>query len=232
MNWQELKWKIKSISFIGKTYDMIIGNRKVDRIERAKREALHSMGYDLAEKIDRELSKCDVMFFMDFGTLLGIVRSGKFIGHDCDMDYGLYLTEKFTWEDLQTVMCSIGLEKAGQHRIGDTIVEQTYARGELTVDFFSHFNDGANNFVYGFFKKEGKKYFSSHERSVGEMKIHSVLETKEINIDGRKFTIPSESEKYLESIYTSTWRMPNPNWKDEDSPAWRERTDLIGFHDE
>lgn len=232
MNWKEIKAKIKGISIIGKTYDKVYGNKKVMRIQEKKRAALHKNGYDLAEKIEKVLSKCDVTFFMDFGNLLGVVRSGHFISHDFDMDYGIYITEQFTWDNLGEELKKIGLNKICQFTVNGAIIEQTFAAGELTVDFFNHFDDEKNCIAYVFFRKEDETYQSIYERSVAEYKMFKFNGTKKYHAAGKVFTIPNEPEKYLESIYTENWRTPNPKWTPEQSPARNIRNDLIGILEE
>lgn len=232
MNWKEIKAKIKSISFIRNTYDKVYGNKKVMKIQEKKREALHKKGYDLAEKIEGVLSKCDVTFFMDFGNLLGVVRSGHFISHDFDMDYGIYITEQFTWDNLGAELEKIGLKKICQFTVNGEIIEQTFAAGELTVDFFNHFDDEKNCIAYEFFRKKDEVYQSVYERSVAEYKMYKFNGTKKHHAAGKVFTIPNEPEKYLESIYTENWRISNPEWTPEQSPAWNIRDDLIGILEE
>ncbi len=229
MIWKEFKAKIKSISCIGKMYDSIYGNKKVQRIMDKKREALHKSGYDLADKIEKELSIYNVKYFIDFGNLLGIIRTGKFINHDLDMDYGIYITPSFTWKDLETALSHIGLRKLSQYLIDGQIIEQTYSYNELTVDFFNHFDDDKNCISYVFFKKDGHTYNSIYERSVSELKMFKFDKTKKLTTEDLTFTIPDEPEKYLASIYTEEWRIPNPNWIAENGPAWHERDDLIGI---
>lgn len=229
MNWKEIKAKVKSVPIIGNIYDRLYGNKKVKRIQEEKRELLHKNGYDLAEKIENVLFGCNVMYFMDFGNLLGIVRSGHFISHDFDMDYGIYITEQFGWNDLESVLGSIGLKKVSQFTLNGKITEQTYAFNELTVDFFNHFEDEENNIAYIFYKKKSKIYNSIYERSVAVLKMYKFHGTKKIQTEGKTFTIPNEPEKYLASIYTEDWRVPNPNWVSEKGPSWNARDDLIGI---
>lgn len=232
MNWKEIKARIKSIPLIGNTYNLLYGNRKTARIIQKKRELLHSEGYDLAGRIDDALTNRNVLFYLDYGSLLGIVRSGRFIGHDYDMDYSIYITEDFGWNDLEKVMLGLGLKIAHQFRLNGVITEQTYAFGALTVDFFGHFDDDKNSIAYLYYKKKNKVYHSVCEWNVAEIRAKKIAGTKRIKADGRIYTVPDEAEEYLASIYTDNWRVPNPNWESDKGPAWNDREDLIGIYDE
>ncbi len=232
MNWKEIKARVKCIPFIGNTYDLIYGNKKTERLINKKRELLHGEGYDLAEKIDSSLSKYDVDYYLDYGSLLGIIRSNHFIGHDYDLDYSIFITEHFGWDDLEKIMNELGLRKAHQFRLNGVITEQTYAFGALGVDFFGHFDDDNNSITYIYYKKKGKVYNRVDEWDVAELRARKVRNTKTIVIDGRKYTIPDEAEEYLASVYTDKWRIPDPNWKSDEGPAWNEREDLIGIYDD
>lgn len=228
MNWKELKAKIKNISFIGNAYNCIIGKRKVAKIWDAKRKLLPQKGYDLAERIEHVLSEHNVNYYMDFGSLLGIIRSNGFLNNDTDIDYSIYISSDFGWDDLEKLMSSIGMKKKHQYVMEGSITEQTYEQDMLTVDFFAHFDNEKNSIEYVYFLKQGKKYKSVYERSVAELKMYKVCGTKKIIVRDKEFTIPEEPEKYLESIYTENWRTPDPNWDPEKGPAWNELESAVG----
>ena len=226
MNWKELKGKVKSIPFIGGMYNALYGNRKVQRIYDSKVKLLKENGYDLAERIEDILSSQNVSYYMDFGSLLGITRSKQFIGHDTDIDYSIFISDQFGWEDLERVLTEGGLKKANQCMIKGVITEQTYTFDGISVDFFGHFDDDDNSIVYICYAKKGKKYSSIYDRDVAELKMFKVCKTKKISVNGKMYTVPEDAEKYLESIYTANWRTPDPNWISEKGPAWIERKDL------
>ena len=45
---------------------------------------------------------------------------------------------------------------------------------------------------------------------------------KTMKINDMIVHVPNEPEKYLASIYTENWRVPDPNWKSELGPSWNE----------
>jgi len=51
-----------------------------------KRSAIQKYGFDVLDHIHAVLEKEGIVFFLDFGTLLGIVREGRFIDHDVGLD--------------------------------------------------------------------------------------------------------------------------------------------------
>lgn len=216
-----LKKRIKSIYIVEKIYDFVYGNRKVNKINKAQRDLLQKEGFHLVELIEKVLSQYSVKYYLDFGSLLGMVRDGKFMDYDNDLDYSIYIGDEFTWEMLEKAMASIGLKKFCQYKYKEQIVEQTYSFGKLTVDFFNHHDDEKHSIVYWFYKDKKRKYNSLDERSVVEDRYFKVKETKPLKINGLIFTAPAEYDEYLSSIYTSSWRIPDPNWNPENGPDSR-----------
>ena len=43
--------------------------------------------------------------------------------------------------------------------------------------------------------------------------------TRILKIDEGNVPVPVEAEAYLEDLYGSSWRIPDPNWKEGSEPA-------------
>lgn len=232
MNIAELKKRIKSIPGVELIYNAVYGNRKVKRINEQQRELLQSEGKKLVEAIEKALSQQSVKYYLDFGSLLGMIRDKKFMDYDNDIDYSIYIGEGFSWTDLENVMQGIGLKKYRQYKYKNQIVEQTYSFGKLTVDFFSHHDDEKNSIIYWFFRDKEKKYHSLDERSVAEDRYFKVDKTKSVTINGLTVTVPVEYDAYLSSIYTKNWRIPDPNWDPKDGPDTRILEGEVGIRED
>ena len=75
MNFYKLKMQIKHIPCVDYLYGKLIGNRKVIDMEKRKKEALKMEGAGITQEIFDILSKSEARYFVDMGTLLGIVRN-------------------------------------------------------------------------------------------------------------------------------------------------------------
>ncbi|MDY6063075.1 MAG: hypothetical protein SPI53_04740 [Erysipelotrichaceae bacterium] len=229
MNIKKIKYRLKNISFIGKTYEKFIGSKKVKKIENERRKSLKNDGLKNIAIIESALSESGVRFFLDFGSLLGIIRDRKFMEWDSDIDYAVYINDEFTWDKLEEILKGCGMKKLKQFRYNDEITEQTYINGKLTIDFFNHTEDEKNSYTYVYFNKKGIKYKNDNEYSVSKLCMYKVKGIKIININETDIHIPDEPEKYLASIYTDGWKIPNPNWVAEKGPSWNEIENAIAY---
>lgn len=201
-------------------YKKVLGG-KVNRYVLSDRiDDVQNNGMNIIMEITHCLENCNVDFFVDNGTLLGIVRNNKLISWDYDVDFGIFITESFSWDDLETQMNKIGFTKDHQFRYKSIVTEQTYKRGEMYIDFFGHINDETTTSFYCFYKKEGMLYSMDNELSVMELKTVKITGTVKKELDNDDYVyIPIESEEYLAGIYGETWRIPNPNWISGSGPA-------------
>lgn len=92
MDFQTLKYKIKSLPLVGSTYDALIGNRKVERIKAARKAALKEYGNDVLQAVGEVMDELRVDWYVDYGSLLGIIRDGHFIEYDDDLDFAFFLS--------------------------------------------------------------------------------------------------------------------------------------------
>lgn len=229
MNKYMLKSLLRNIPVLGDLYVRSIGSKRKERIESEKRAAVQKSGMSAVREVEKALGSTGVKFFLDFGSLLGIVREQKFMDHDNDLDYGIYINERFTWADLEAELVKHKLKKVRQGMFMDQITEQTYRFDDsnLLIDFFYHWKaDGYDN-TYVFFMKSGRKY-QYPTCSVSRLEMYSFDGVQTVLLQGVKFRIPMEPEKYLASIYSENWRIPDPNWVSEKGPAWNEIPNALG----
>lgn len=184
-------------------------------VEKRKKEGLHELGYTYMKKINEVLDKNGFKYFITYGTLLGIIREGQFMGHDNDIDMGIIYDENFSWDKLEEALREIGMHKKHQFTLEGEITEQTYSYNKLSVDFFMYENFDANHQVsYVYFRQETGRY----EDATFEVARHITKKIEKIEkVETLKgeFSIPENSEEFLAEIYGSEWRVPQPNWKPE-----------------
>ena len=193
-------------------YRNTFGKLKTKYYFDAQKKALQRNGNLLMQKIDSALEDKGARFFIDCGTLLGMVRDQKLIAHDRDMDYGIYFDDKFTKEMLDEAMLSIGMKKHREFYFRGRPVEVSYSNGLTNIDFFDHIEDDEFSKVYAFYRDVEKKYPSDKHYSVLEMRRKLITGISRVNISGMDVNIPENAEEYLESAYTENWRIPDPTW--------------------
>lgn len=202
----------KQIRFIYEPYKKI----KISYVNKKKIKGLHNNGVEIINSVENALTDYNLVFFADYGTLLGIIREHDFIKWDNDLDYGIIVDENFDWKNFEKHMNKYGFNKIREFSLIEKTKEQTYRKGKsvLTVDFFAKIYENNDFVTYGFFKKKNYKYNSEQDYHVKRAKCTKVKNTKRVPFLGTYVTIPNNSEEYLTSIYTKNWRTPDPKWDD------------------
>lgn len=191
-----------------------IVKKKKEKSDLKKMNDLRQNGLIVLKDIESLLSNSQFIFFVDFGTLLGAVRNNDLIKWDNDIDFGLLYNDHFSWEDFETILNKIQLKKIRQFVLDGQITEQTYRRGHLTIDFFLHVNNEQYSQCYGYYRKEGYIYNSMYEYHTKSAHFSRIEKPIKGRIRDIEVSIPGNAEEYLESVYTSDWRIPNPKWSD------------------
>ena len=198
-----------------------LNQRRWDKNAAAAKQALTEQGMQVVEEIENALAGQNVKYFISWGNLLGLVREGHFIKYDNDIDYSIFIDDNFTWEMLEKCMNDAGYKKVRQYSLGGKISEQTYKKGILPVDFFGCRIEGDHTVSYDFFRKDDYTYASKEEMHVLETRYARIDEVKKETYEGVEITVPADPIKYLESVYTENWRVPDPNWCEHTAPGRR-----------
>ncbi len=137
--------------------------------------------------LQRALAACGVEMFLVSGTLLGCIREGRLLGHDKDIDVGV-------WDDVPPAKLHDALHGAGlfdeiPSRSGE-IVRVRHVNG-IPIDIFRHFREPENCWHGGV-----------------KMRWHNTPFTlRPVPFLGGEFLIPADHELYLSENY-GDWRTP------------------------
>lgn len=211
MTLYEFKMHLKRLKIV-----KAILKSRTNKGDSVKQDMLQDEGLDLIKSVENTLKNSNYIYFADYGTLLGIIRDHAFISWDNDVDYGLLIDDSFDWNQFEKHMNQYGFKKIREFIFQGKISEQTYSLGSLSVDFFGHFTKGDKTFAHSFFRQEDYIYHSKDEFHVRLSEYVKLTDTKIVDFLGTTVHVPVNSEEYLESIYTKTWRIPNPKWSDTD----------------
>lgn len=207
---------VTSFTWLNAAYQAYFRYRgKLNKAKRCRR--LRRFGEEILDKIYARLKDKDIVYFADYGTLLGIVREHDFIRHDDDVDFSAVggtfdpcaLVEWLDGWDGFTF--SHAFEYRGQ------IAQITFLYHEIEVDFFFTYRQNGMNFSPVYERRSGVLYpdreswsaFALERPSVGKLNVVDFLRTKVI--------IPENFDELLTNRYGS-WRIPVANWRsDSDS---------------
>lgn len=183
-----------------------------------KRAKLQAKGLQMITVVQGVLAREGIVCFADFGTLLGLVREGRLLAHDLDIDLGVVATD-----DIDIVRIRIALERFGfkvwrEYRVGGRLVESSFRMLGLKVDlnYYEVTDDFAKTWLL---YRDPELSYGPQERDVVEMTYSPIGEFSTINVSGHDIQIPANAEQLLVEKYGPTWRVPDKNWIYWASPA-------------
>ena len=143
--------------------------------------------------------------YLSYGGLLGAVRTGHMIGHDCDIDVS-YLSNHTQPADI--ILESYRLERLARRHGWST-------RRMSADDFkvFAAMDDGSSigMDVFGSFYVDGVFHLMSETR--GELPQSAIVPLSTVELEGRQVTAPVDPEALLTLTYGASWRVPDPAFK-------------------
>lgn len=160
---------------------------------------------DALDEVIGALERAGARPFVAYGTLLGAVRDGNFIGHDSDADIGYVsphdhpvdvIRESF---DLQRRLQDMGYRIERYSGLGLKVIVQEA--------------DGANRGldVFGGFQRDGMLYLMGE---VGHpFRDEWLYPRGTAELAGRSVPVPAQPERLLEAMYGPHWRIPDPAFK-------------------
>ncbi|WP_051486312.1 class I SAM-dependent methyltransferase [Nocardioides sp. J54] len=162
---------------------------------------------DAMDTVIAMLRELGVEAFPAYGTLLGAVREGQFLGHDSDADLG-YVSRHSTPVDVITE--SYHLQRAVIERGFSTYrysgaafrIDVRESDGSVRgLDLFGGFMDGGRLYLMG---EVGMPYDESW-----------LFPLTTCTLAGREYPAPAKPEKLLEAMYGPSWKVPDPAFKFE-----------------
>lgn len=215
MNLYHIKMHIKRNKLIKRVYDALFKAKRNEQEEQRKRAALAADGMSMVADIEEILAKTPYTYFLTYGNLLGLVREGHFLAHDNDLDYAICMDETLSWEGLENYLAEGGFVKCRQFLIDGEIQEQSYRRGELTVDFFGYKSSETETVSHCFFRKDDYIYNDRYDMHIREEHFAPIKSVHRVEYNGVLMTVPTDPVPYLESVYGPGWRVPDPTWTDD-----------------
>ncbi len=164
----------------------------------------------MLEDVTRILEKHNVRYWLDFGTLLGIVRERRLLPWDYDMDISIFEDDRQKVHDV--VMPEI---KKSNYRIysryhhienHDVIKKGEFRAFRVKNYRWKFFRGYVNMDIFVMYKKDDYHYwYELHNIHRIPSKLIEEFDTIEFN--GKMYTIPKLYDEYLTYHY-GNWRIP------------------------
>lgn len=182
-------------------------------IRKKQTKKLHEVGYGALNKLNAVCEKSEIDICCAYGTLLGFVREGGFIGHDDDIDMMVINNEKFSWKKIETIMKENGFNLFRYFTYKGKVMEQTYEWNGITIDLFMFTPIEDGMIAYFFDRKFDVEYDDEKQYSTKKVTFPAFkgIEKKEYN--GQLLYVPIEPDEWLEYWYGNNWRTPDPSFR-------------------
>jgi len=165
----------------------------------------------LLEKVTGIMEANDIDYILDYGTLLGIVREGRLLPWDTDIDISLTEDQVDKFLKIRWKIWFAGYRTAVRHFKHDV---GPYKKGDIRIlkvemrhflffkkhDIMDIFVKRAINNQYCYVVGVNHCVLKSSPRHFQDNKTH-------INFNGKNYPVPKDYENYLTYVY-GNWRQP------------------------
>ena len=184
-----------------------------------KQRLLRRYGYEALGKIHEAFSNADISYFVDYGTLLGLVRDQALIPHDSDMDIAL-CPNPIRLHEVYSTLQQYGFVFNRAFEYDGKIVCLNMLYEGLPIDFFKYYasTSPGTMFCYSLYWNEKKAYQSVTENSARYANNPLVTGCVTQRIHGVDVRLPNNTEAILTAEYGRNWRIPDTKWQEEDAP--------------
>lgn len=214
-----MKSLIKKIRYYGlfKSIGLILPVIRREINLKRRRVAFPKYAMEVLIHVSKVLQQHNVEHWLEYGTLLGLVRDGKLIPNDLDLDIGVFTPEQ--QDAYRIILQRAGFKLIKVWLLENKIVEETYLYKNVHVDLYYFQRSDDKLVAYTFYRDRTLE----HGLKINEYKTlrYSYLGysgTEELVINGANFIIPCGHDFLLRQKY-GNWRVRNSAWTIFDSPV-------------
>lgn len=185
---------------------------KIENDIKGKINHLQNAGNDFIIDVNKALATGNEIFFLDYGSLLGIVREGGIIKHDSDIDFGVSVINQDTIKQIRRCLSEHGYKLLSINHVDDSIVAQdTFGKNGIEFDIYYHYIENENGHVYMIYRDPSKSY-SDNEWDVVVATTKAIHETIDFPFNKSTVRIPKYYLQHIENRYGPNWRVPDKTY--------------------
>lgn len=219
-------------TFIYRIYTSILKNYRTKQLEKLK-TYFKEESQELLKNFTSALDNAGVVYWLEFGTLLGYYREGDFISHDYDIDIGTYY-ENSTM--VKETLLQNGFKLVREyHVIDDGGLEQCFKYKHITVDVFYFRLDGNKLYCNSFLPIANMtRWYNLYIRKPFLVKRIEVpnIGYQKVQFKDCSVYVPNDCDLYLQTHYGVNYMTPNPNYdgkKDSTNIIYYQYDDKPGY---
>ncbi len=165
-------------------------------------------GSQVVKYLQRMMEDSGVFFYFDMGTLLGIIREGKLLSHDLDVDIAVFV-DREKRRAFREYLISRGCVLKKVYSVeGLGVVEESFYY--LGVKFDVNYYEQCENVdvCYLLYSMPEKQY-EKNQLDVVKLTNPHVCGVKKVAFAGTMVNVPENPEEYLAVRYGKNWRIPD-----------------------
>ena len=205
-------------------------NMKHMHEERSANQALKTVGAQVLADFKALMEAIGADWYLAYGTCLGALRSGQFIGHDTDMDFYLCPKTGGTLADVNAALAAAGYKHHHDYEVDGEAVESSYEKNGVHFDIFVLEEKPEGFGCYLFNRFPEVQYSQEYEYTVSLSRAPSIVGTREIELAGVSVPIPANAKEFMELYYGDQWLTPDPDFSWQNSLSSRVRTKKFGYY--
>lgn len=206
------KDKIKNLPIVKQLNDK--ANRQLNTM---KNDLLKENFYNVLRDVYEESQ--GILIWLDFGTLLGVVRNNGVIEHDFDMDFAILDEDLIGLEILFSNLEKKGYKKTREFYYDGKLVEYSYSYKGLNIDFVIYRkNDLGIECETIAYMQDFTGKITNVESYRYDLPFDGVVE---FMIDDNKVYIPKNSHYYLSVMYGDDYMTPIEHYKWRDNIIYK-----------
>lgn len=205
-----LMFKIGKIGWLRKMLDPIRYRLIVKRKLKKMNELFSRHSKEVFTETCQILNRQGVVFWPEFGTLLGIYRENGFIKHDFDFDFGAFVEDS---DCIKTLLLQNGYMLVHEYEgiNHPEIKEMTFSYKGINVDLF-FFNRKSDIYSCYLFAHYDMNLKGECKFKVKEIQFPA-FNLQRTNFLGVGINMPDDTHRHLAVSYGSNFMIPDPNFK-------------------
>ena len=179
--------------------------------QQLRRQYFQAEAVTLLKQFSSALNAQGLMFWLEFGTLLGYYREHDFIKHDDDLDFGAYLDDA---KAIRKTLEGQGFKLIRSYTSTDGGLEECYRYLHTTLDIFYFRRDERGLYCTSYTRSTKSLLSSLLNRRPCTVKQISIPDNGFIPVEykGCSVNVPTDCAAHLTMHYGPTFMTPNPNF--------------------
>ena len=174
---------------------------KERRRKQNVRKNLDKNGKNVLFSSYHDVTRGGIPFFFDMGTMVGIVREGRIISHDLDIDE---FVEKLSELGYKHVLRFVDSD--------NQVIEDSFSKLGIKFDVHYYRQEGDKMYCCICFRPPQKE-FNYNEYEIVSLWCDTVTDMIDFPVYDASLPVPENYEKLLSQKYGENWRIPDKNWK-------------------